>query len=124
VLETGTLDVGQQSPVLLKHECREDRKKKILLLGSSNRRIIGSMLKENLGIKFDIVSIFKPNAPLAKVVEDLGKLGKGLTKQDHIVIVGGPGNSLDRNHLLSRKGCQFHCREDNQHKCGTCQPLQ
>jgi hypothetical protein len=48
-----------------------------------------------------VVSTFKPNAPLAKVVEDLGKVGKGLTKQDHIVIVGGPGNSLDRNHYYS-----------------------
>jgi hypothetical protein len=35
------------------------------------------------------------------VVEDLGKLGKGLTKQDHIVIMGGPGNSLDRNYYCS-----------------------
>jgi hypothetical protein len=34
-------------------------------------------------------------------VEYLGKLGKGLTKQDHIVIVGGPGNSLDGNHYYS-----------------------
>ncbi|PNF16230.1 hypothetical protein B7P43_G15297, partial [Cryptotermes secundus] len=42
----------------------------------------------------------KPNALLAKFVEDLGKLGKGLTKQDHI-IVGGPGNSLDRNYHYS-----------------------
>jgi hypothetical protein len=24
-----------------------------------------------------------------------------ITKQDHIVIVGGPGNSLDRNHYYS-----------------------
>jgi hypothetical protein len=61
------------------------------------------MHKENLGNKFDIVSIFKPNAPLAKVVEDLGKLGKGLTKQDNIVIMGGPDNSLDRNHYYSVK---------------------
>ncbi|KDR19419.1 hypothetical protein L798_06193 [Zootermopsis nevadensis] len=59
------------------------------------------MLNENLGNKFDIVSIFKPNAPLANVIEDLGKLGKGLTKQDHILIVGGPGNSLDRNKKYS-----------------------
>jgi hypothetical protein len=59
------------------------------------------MLKENLGTKFDIASIFKPNAPLAKAVEDLGKLGKDLTKKDHIVIVGGSGNSLDRNHYYS-----------------------
>jgi hypothetical protein len=28
-------------------------------------------------------SIIKPNAPLAKVVEDIGKLGKGLIKQDY-----------------------------------------
>jgi hypothetical protein len=34
----------------------------------------------DLGSKFDICSIFKPNAPLANVVEDLGKLGKDLTK--------------------------------------------
>jgi hypothetical protein len=54
------------------------------------------MLQENLGTKFDVMSNFKPNAILAKVVEDLGKLGKDLTKQDHIIIVGGPGNSLDR----------------------------
>jgi hypothetical protein len=44
-----------------------------------------------LGTKFDACTIFKPNAPLAKV-EDIGKLGKGLTKQDQ-----GPGNSLERN---------------------------
>jgi hypothetical protein len=44
-------------------------------------------------------SIFKPNVPL--VVEDLGNLGKHLTKRDHIVIVGGPGNSLGRNHHYS-----------------------
>jgi hypothetical protein len=30
-------------------------------------------------------SIFKPSTPLAKVVEDIGKLGKGRTEQDRIV---------------------------------------
>jgi hypothetical protein len=105
VLERDTLDDGQQNQVLLKHECKKvksiakkvGRKRKILLLGSSHGREIGPMLKESLGKGFDIVSIFKPTAPLANVVEDLGKLGKDLTKQDHIVVVGGPGNSLDRN---------------------------
>jgi hypothetical protein len=71
------------------------------LLGSSHGRGIGPMLQENLGSKFDICSIFKPNAPLANVVENLGKLGKDLTKRDHIITVGGPGNSLDRNHHYS-----------------------
>jgi hypothetical protein len=45
------------------------------------------MLQENLGTKFDVCSIFKPNVPLALTVEDIGKLGEGLTKQDHISIV-------------------------------------
>jgi hypothetical protein len=36
-------------------------------------------------------------APLANVVEDVRKIGKDLTKQDHIVTVGGAGNSLDIN---------------------------
>jgi hypothetical protein len=56
------------------------------LLGSSHGREIGTMLRKSLGERFYIVSIFKPNAPLANVVEDLRKLGKDLTKQDHIII--------------------------------------
>jgi hypothetical protein len=65
-------------------------------------------LKKIWAINFDIVSIFKRNAPLAKVVEVLGKLGKGLTKQDHIVTVKGPGNSLDRNnYYLVEKDVNF-----------------
>jgi hypothetical protein len=39
--------------------------------------------------------------PLPNVVEDLEKLGYDLTKQDHIVVVGGPGNSLDRDYCYS-----------------------
>jgi hypothetical protein len=42
-----------------------------------------------MGSKFEICSIFKPNAPLAKLVEDVRKRGKELTNQDHTVIVGG-----------------------------------
>jgi len=67
------------------------------LLGSSDGREVGPMLQEHLGTEYVVTSIFKPNAPLANVIEDLRKLGKDFTKQDHIVIVGGPGNSLDRN---------------------------
>jgi hypothetical protein len=77
------LEVGQQTPVLWKHKGRELKsfsvktgKKKILLLGSSIDMEIGPTLEENLGTKFDVCSIFKPNAPLAKVA-DIGKLGKG-----------------------------------------------
>jgi hypothetical protein len=59
------------------------------------------MLQENLGTKYDMCSIFKPSDPHAKLVMDIGNIYKGLTKQDHIIIVGGPGNSLDRNYPYS-----------------------
>jgi hypothetical protein len=39
------------------------------------------MLRQNLGTKFDMCSIFKPKAPHAKVVEDTEKLGKALTSK-------------------------------------------
>jgi hypothetical protein len=101
--------IYKQNQVLLKHECKKVKsiakkvgsKRKIVLLGSSHGREIGLMLKESLGKGFDIVGIFKPNTLLGNVVEDLGKLLKDLTKQDHIVVVGGPGNSLDRNYNYS-----------------------
>jgi hypothetical protein len=81
---------------------------KIVLLGSSHERGMQQMLKENLGSKFEVHSTFKPNAPLAKLVEVVRKLGKDLTKQDHVVIVGGAGNSLYINQDYSRdKGLNF-----------------
>jgi hypothetical protein len=58
---------------------------------------MGQMLQENLGSKFEVCSNFKPNAPLAKVTEYVRKLGKDLTKQDHMVTVREAGNSLDIN---------------------------
>jgi hypothetical protein len=61
------------------------------------------MFQENLGFNFEVCSIFKPNAPLAKAVEDVWKLGEELTKQDHTVIVGEAGNSLDINQYYSRE---------------------
>ena len=56
------------------------------------------MLQKHLGTEYKVTSIFKPNAPLENVVEGLANLGKDLTKKDHIVIVGGPGNSLEKNY--------------------------
>jgi hypothetical protein len=67
-----------------------------VLLGSRHERGMRPMFQENLGSKFEVCSIFKSNAPLENV-EDVRKPGKDLTKQDHIVTVGGAGNSLDTN---------------------------
>jgi hypothetical protein len=59
------------------------------------------MLQNHLGTEYKVTSIFKPSVPLENVIEDLANLGKDLTKEDHIVIVGGPGNSLERNYHYS-----------------------
>ena len=53
----------------------------------------GPTLQEHLATEYEITSTFKPNAPLGNGDEDLGKLGKDRTKRDHIIIVGGSGNS-------------------------------
>jgi hypothetical protein len=104
------MEVDEQSPGLLKHVDQKVRplegktksqKRKIVLLGSSHGQDIGPMLQEKLGTEYEVTSIFKPNAPLANVIEDLGNLGKDLTRQDNIVIMGGPGNSLDSNYHYS-----------------------
>jgi hypothetical protein len=52
------------------------------------RTILVESSHENLGTKFDIFGVFKSDASLAKV-EDVGKLVKGLMKQNYFVVVGG-----------------------------------
>jgi hypothetical protein len=55
-----------------------NQKKRILFLGSSHGRKVGHMLQEILSKEYEVTTLFKPNAPLANVVEDLTKLGKTL----------------------------------------------
>jgi hypothetical protein len=59
------------------------------------------MLQEHLGNEYEITNISKPNAPLADVDEYLKKFGNDLIMRYHIIIVGGPRNSLDRNYHYS-----------------------
>jgi hypothetical protein len=61
-------------------EMLDRKKRKTVLLGSSNGRGMGPMLQETLGSKFEVCSIFKPNTPLANVFEDVRKPDKDLTK--------------------------------------------
>jgi len=88
--------------------------KKILLLGSSHGRDIGPLLQNHLGTEYEVMSIFRPNAPLENIDEDLVNLGKDLTKKDHIVIMGGSGNSLERYyHYSIKKDLNFIVRTDH-----------
>ena len=57
----------------------------------------GPTLQEHLPTENEITRTFKPSAPLGDTVEGLGNLGKDRTKRDHVIIVGGSRNSLDRN---------------------------
>jgi hypothetical protein len=57
------------------------------LLGSIHGRGRGPILQDNLGSRTEACSVFNPNAPLSKLVEDVRKLGIDFKKQDHIVIL-------------------------------------
>jgi hypothetical protein len=93
-------------------------KKEDSLLGSSHRREICPMLQENLGNECEITSIFKNNAPFANVTEGLQKLGKNLSKRDHIKM-GWPGKSLNRNyHYSIEKGINLIAEKSNNGNVG------
>jgi hypothetical protein len=83
---------------------KNNKCKKVLLLGSSRGRGLSDRLHSVLGSEYTITSIFKPNAELRNVAKDLKALSKDMTKDDHIIIVGGPGNSLDldRNYQIGK----------------------
>jgi hypothetical protein len=87
ILATEALEVGQQTPVLLKHKDRElksftvkteknKNKRTILLLVSSHGRRIGPMLYENLGTKFDSVIFSNQMLLLQRLLRIQGSLVK------------------------------------------------
>lgn len=74
-----------------------DAKRRVLVVGSSHARGIRERLQAKLGEEYTVTSIFNPNAGLSHVAGNVRDFAKDLNKEDHVVIVGGPGNSLDRN---------------------------
>lgn len=115
VLETMEVDQPSLNPPQQASAEVDDRKSKVLLLGSSHGRGIANLLKEELGTDYEICSIVKPSAGLTHVTEDLVKLSSGFTKRDHIVIVGGPGNSLDRDASYSVEKDLENISKDSRH---------
>ncbi|KAJ4425506.1 hypothetical protein ANN_27700 [Periplaneta americana] len=93
----------------------DGRKSKVLLLGISHGRGIANLSKEELGSDYEICSIVKPSAGLTHLTEDLVKLSSDFTKRDHIVIVGGPGNSLDRDVSYSVEKDLENTSKDSSH---------
>jgi hypothetical protein len=92
--------------------------KKVLLLGSSHGRELHEQLHSALGDEYAVTSIFKPNAALGDVVGDLKALSNDLTKEDHVIIVGGRGNSFesDLNYQIE-EDLRQHCQKQQAHEC-------
>jgi hypothetical protein len=89
------------------------------MLRSSHVRESGPMLKKCLGTEYEITSIFKHNAHLTNVAEDLGKFGNNLIKSDHIIIMGEPRNSLGRNyHYSNEQDINFIAERSNNMNVG------
>jgi hypothetical protein len=49
------------------------------------------------GDDYAVTGIFKRNAALGNVVGDLRLMSENLTKEDHVIIVGGPSSNLERD---------------------------
>jgi hypothetical protein len=69
---------------------------KVLPLGNSHGRGLHEQFHSTLKYEYAVTSMFKPNAAL-DVIGDLQALNKDLTKEDHVIIVGRPCNSLEKD---------------------------
>ncbi|XP_072152444.1 uncharacterized protein [Bemisia tabaci] len=69
-------------------------KRNLLLLSASHGRGLSFIFKDILGSNsnFNIISIFKPNAMIEHVIENLEDLTKNFTEEDIVVIIGGSNN--------------------------------
>jgi hypothetical protein len=65
--------------------------KKVLLLGGSHGRGLRECLISTLGDEHMLTNIYKPHAMLGNVVGELKALSKDFSKNDHVIVVAGPG---------------------------------
>ncbi|KAK5638780.1 hypothetical protein RI129_013075 [Pyrocoelia pectoralis] len=72
----------------------EKRKKKILILGDSQTRDMGLILKSLLSTNFIVSNIFKPNGLLEDVVINISELTTEFSCDDFVIILAGSNNGL------------------------------
>jgi hypothetical protein len=76
------------------------------------------MLKETLGSKFEVCSIFSQMLLLHRLLRTWGSLVKALPSKMILLYWKGQETAW----LWNTEASQLHYREDNKYKCGFCQP--
>jgi len=71
------------------------KKKKVLLVSSSQGRYCSQILGDKLGKDFEVSSVVKPNAKFRNVVESVDKLVKNYGKDDCVIVLAGGNDEED-----------------------------
>lgn len=66
-------------------------KNKLLVLADSHGKSLGPLIQQKT-ISTSVTSFVRPGAKLDLVVQEIGKLSKDLSKEDHILVIGGTNN--------------------------------
>ncbi|KAK9728121.1 hypothetical protein QE152_g18109 [Popillia japonica] len=83
----------------ISYKCNSKNKSnqnRVLLLGDSHSRNMTHLLTKHISGNTVISTIFKPNAPLKHVIEDVENLTRSFTKNDVLVIMGGSNDNYSR----------------------------
>lgn len=75
---------------------------RVLLLADSHGRGAADILKEKLK-RFEVSSIFKPNAMFNEVVQDLRALTADFDKQDYVIVMAGINDILSFHQITRKK---------------------
>ena len=70
------------------------RKRRVLIVGDGNCREARKILLDYTKSNFDVISFFKPNAPLEETLNNIQQMSRGFDKHDLIIVLAGINNVL------------------------------
>ena len=70
------------------------RKRRVLIVGDGNCREARKILLDYTKSNFDVISFFKPNAPLEVTLDNIQQMSRGFDKRDLIIVLAGINNVL------------------------------
>lgn len=80
------------------HQNLNQKNRRVLILGDSHGRNLGNLL--NLKCSFSVLNIFKPNAKLCNVLQDVDSHTKDFTFNDFVFIIGGTNDLLSDDYKI------------------------